>query len=80
MHNAHVGRSPRYNAFFALALTVFEILTIKNVDIENLDHGQRVQHAQWCQSMANINDYKSQFRIFALALTVTAIFMFNCEK
>ena len=31
---------------FVLALSVFEIITITNIDLENLGQGDRVQHAQ----------------------------------
>ena len=41
-----------------LAPVVSEKLNFEIFGIENLDKGQRVQHRQWSDSMANINDYK----------------------
>ena len=46
---------------FTKAFTDSEILTFKNVELENLSQGHGVQHAQARQSVANINvDTKNQ--------------------
>ena len=37
---------------FSLTLTVFEIFTFQNFDLENLGHGHDVQQLQWRHSMA----------------------------
>ena len=44
MANIKINKCHIYT--FALALTVFEILTFEIFDVEKLGHGQRVQHSQ----------------------------------
>ena len=53
---------------FALALTVFEILTFEIFDLERQDQGQRVQHSLWwCYSMANVEIYKCYLLQFCVS-------------
>ena len=42
-----------------LALIISEILTFRNVDLENVGRGHGVYHSQWSYSMTYINVYKS---------------------
>ena len=48
-----------YHAFFALALTVSEILTFEIIDLEKIGHGVKLLH--WRHSIANIKIFKHQF-------------------
>ena len=60
-----------------LSLAVFEILTFKNVDVENVGQVQWVQHTHWCYSMAVINVDNSHNPHVGLALTVFEILTFH---
>ena len=48
-----------------LASTIAEILTFKNVDLENLCQIYEVQRANGCHSMVNFNAYKSHNEHFS---------------
>ena len=61
---------------FTLALIVLEMLTFKNIHLENLHQGHWIQQSQLCLSMANIKLHKSLDAHFALALTVCEILIF----
>ena len=47
-----------------LILIVSEILTSKNVDIENVGQRHGLQHVQWCDSMQMSTSIKVIARIF----------------
>ena len=53
---------------FALALTVSEILTIQNVELENIGQDQRVQHSQWRHSALNVKIYEGHVLYYFLFL------------
>ena len=48
--------------------TVFYIFTFEIFDLEKPGQGQRVQHSQWCHSIANIEIYK--FRLLQFCASI----------
>ena len=53
----NVNKSRVTTRNFALAVTVSD-LSFEMFDLDNLDHGDRVQYSQFCQSVAYINLYR----------------------
>ena len=54
--------------FFAKSLTVSEILTFKNFDLQKVDQDQGLQFSRCCHSMANIKIYKRRSFTFFIFL------------
>ena len=52
------------SCIFALALTVFEILTFEIFDLEKVGQGHRVQHWHCRRQIANVKIYKRNFLHF----------------
>ena len=65
---------------FALALTVFEILTFKIFALQKVGQGQGLQFLQYCISVANIKFYKRiSMHICAISNRYRYINMSNCS-
>ena len=65
--------SPKY---FWFSSYYFRDITISNFYLKKVDHGHRVQFSQLDHSKINVKIYKSLSHIFALAVTVTDIYIF----